>query len=373
MANKRGRPKKNKEIPLSKESEEKVKQGLKEAREGKTEKLIITDKDRIERDTEETKENLYPPVTFKENPNLKKAVGELTKAFGHDVFHYASAEPIKERLAFVVPEVNQMITGIQMGSFSILWGNKSCAKTTATYYFIAQAQKLGKACAYFDLENGFDLIWAEKCGVDLNRLLIGHFENAEEAMDSLIKLCKTKSIDFVVLDSVHSLSPEGEQETKKGVEKSTSDNSMALLARRLSQFFRMSNDGLYRGKVGVLLIGQARVDLGSFIKLEKLTGGHALSHYSCLTLKMMRGQKVDAPVYKFSFVNAKGAKKTKQIIIGFSLVIKIEKTKISGTAPENSEIRIPFYYEYGFIKPTDEQIETLYKDFIEYEKESEEE
>lgn len=320
---------------------------------------------------EQNKKEVVMPENSEQQINLKKAVSELTKTFGHSIIHFAKDEPTREKIAFPVPAITKMTGGgIQLGSFSVIWGNKSCGKTTLVYYLIGQAQKQGKQCIYLDLENSFDSTWAEKCGVDTNRLLIGHFQNAEEAFDTLIKLSKEKAIDFAVLDSIQSLSPKGEQETKTGKEKSTEDDTMALLARKLSQFFRMSAGGIYKGNVGLLLVGQARTDLGSFIKLETLSGGHALAHWSALTMRVMRGQKADAPRYKFN-VEVKGKKKAKEILIGFSLVIRIEKTKISGTAPESTELRIPFYYETAFTEPTEAQIKEIFGEWIQFETESE--
>lgn len=344
---------------LSEESKKLVKKGLQEAKEGKIKRIDLDSE--LKQDSQ------------KVNPKLKGVVSDLTKKFGHEIIHYAKDEKERDKISFIIPEVNKLIGGIRHGSFSIIWGNKSCAKTTAVYYLIAEAQKSNKVCFYIDLEHSFDAIWAKQCGVNLDTLLVGHFENAEEAMDTLIKMAKEKVVDFVILDSVQSLSPKGEQETKKGVEKSTEDDTMALLARKLSQFFRMAGSGVYTGNVAVLLIGQARTDLGGFIKLDTLSGGHALSHWSSLTIKFHRGSKVDAPTYKFEVLNNKGKKVKKEIIIGFSLVIRVEKTKVSGSAPENTEIRIPFYYGFGFNKPTDEQIIDLYSDWIEMEASTEEE
>jgi RecA/RadA recombinase len=207
-------------------------------------------------------------------------------------------------------------------------------------------------------------MWAEKMGIDLNRLLVARFPVAEEAFDSIIKLCNEKCVNLIVLDSIQSLSPTGEKVTKTGKEKSVEDDTFALLARKLSQFFRMTASGVAKGKVAILLIGQARTDLGSFIKLDALSGGHALQHWSAITLKAYRGSKADAPRFKFK-INGKA----REIIIGFSLNIKIEKTKISGTAPENSSIMLPFYYEYAFIEPTENQIRETFKDWIDFESE----
>jgi RecA/RadA recombinase len=350
---------KNKQVPLSKESKKLVEKGIQEAKEGKLERVDV---------------KTLEATPTKMNPKLKECVADLTKKFGHEIIHMAKDEKVRDKISFIIPEVNKMIGGgIRHGSFSIIWGNKSTAKTTAVYYLIAQAQKENKTCFYIDLEHSFDPEWAKKCGVNLDTLLIGHFENAEEAMDTLIKMSKEKAVDFIILDSVQSLSPKGEQETKKGVEKSTEDDTMALLARKLSQFFRMAGSAVYTGNVAVLLIGQARTDLGGFIKLDTLSGGHALNHWSVLTIKFHRGQKVDAPTYKFEILDKKDKKIKKEIIIGFSLVIRVEKTKVSGSAPENTELRIPFYFGFGFYRPTDEQIHDMYSDWISFEASIEEE
>lgn len=340
-----GRPKGakgKKNIPLSEESQKLVDKGLQEAKEGKIEPL--------------KKEEI--------NPNLKKVVNDLTKHFGHSIIHMASEEPERERIPTGIPELDKMITGFPSGAFSVIWGNKGSTKSTTVLNVIAQAQKLGKTCLYLDLETSFDNSWADKCGIDRSKLMIGHFDNAEEALDTAIKMSKEKVIDVIILDSVQSLSPEGEQEDKKGETKSTSEDTMALLARRLSQFFRMDASGNYKGNITFILIGQSRMNLGGYIKLEQLSGGKALAHWATLIIKAYRATKADAPHYKFQVDG-----KTKSIPIGFEICYKLEKKKISGTAPEETEVRTNFYNEFGFKKPTDEQIVNLYKDWIEFESE----
>ena len=260
--------------------------------------------------------------------------------------------------------------GIPLGTFSILWGNKSCGKTSHTYGLIARAQKMGKLCAFFDLEVSFDPHWAKKFGVDIDKLLIGHFDTAEQAMDTFIALVDKKAIDFVVLDSIQSLSPVGEQHKKKSEKmKSTSDDTMALLARKLSQFFRMSANRTYTANAGLLLIGQARVDLGGFIPIQRISGGNALEHWASLILHIRRGTKADAPRYKFT--DNKG--KRKEIIIGFDTCVVLDKKKIPFAAPEKTEVHFPFFEGKGWIEPTKEEIENIYGDWIEFEKEAEEE
>lgn len=313
-------------------------------------------------ESEQSKE-INVPMT-QPDPKLKKIVNDLTKQFGHSVIHMASDEPERDRIPTGIAELDKLITGFPSGAFSVIWGTKGCTKSTTVLNVIAQAQKIGKTCLYLDLETSFDNEWADKCGVDRSKLLIGHFENAEEALDSAIKLSKEKVVDVIILDSVQSLSPEGEQQDKKGIEKSTKEDTMALLARRLSQFFRMDAAGNYRGNVTFILIGQSRMDLGGYIKLEKLSGGKALAHWATLIIKAFRSGKAEAPQYKFRV-----GEKNKSFIIGFEVCYCLEKKKISKTAPEGTIVKTNFYNEFGFRKPSEEEIKNLYKDWIEFESE----
>ena len=287
---------------------------------------------------------------------LKKTLRDVDKMFPGSL-QPASEVAEKERIPFPLAELNTLTGGgIPSGTFSVIWGNKSCGKTTMVYALIAEAQKKGKKCAMLDIENSFDGSWAAKQGVNLDTLLVGNkFKTAEEAMDTLIKLTQDQVVDFIIVDSIQALSPQSEQETSKGVKKSTSDDSMALLARKLSQFFRMCAGDVARGKVAVLLIGQARTSLGGYVALETLSGGHALQHWSSMTIHIRRGQKKDAPVekYKETFIDPETGKeryKTKARIIGFNCVIKLEKTKLKSEI-EGSERQLPFYLRTGFNKP----------------------
>jgi RecA/RadA recombinase len=168
-------------------------------------------------------------------------------------------------------------------------------------------------------------------------------------MDSVIKLCKEKVVDIIVLDSVQGLSPHGEQyEGKADKERSVQDDTMALLARKLSQFFRMSIGYISEAKCALLLIGQARLDLGSFIKVETLSGGHALMHNSRLILRIRRGQGADAPSEKrpTGEKDKNGKDKMDDVKIGFDAVIHVNKSQIQGCT-EGDEIHVPFLFLSG--------------------------
>ena len=200
-----------------------------------------------------------------------------------------------------------------------------------------------------DVERSYDPIWAAKLGVDTEKLIYIICETAEQVMDTVIKLCREKVVDVIVLDSIQGLSPKGEQVEGKGEKpRSLEDDTMALLARKLSQFFRMATPHIADAKCALLMIGQARMDLGSFIKIETLSGGHALMHNSRLILRMRRGQKADAPTEKrpTGKVTEKGKPEMESVQIGFDAVIHVEKSQIQNCV-EGNEIHVPFFYTEG--------------------------
>ena len=285
---------------------------------------------------------------------LKKVLNEVNRAHKSTLLKFASEEQAPDRISFGIPAVDELTGGgIAHKRFTILWGPKSAGKTTLCYKAIAEAQKSDKLCAFIDLERTFDPVWATKMGVQLDKLVLGNeFKTAEEAMDFFINLVKNKVIDFIVLDSIQALSPKGEQETKKGVEKSLEDDTMALLARKLSQFFRIASGSVYSGNVAILLVGQARTNLGGFIAFDQLSGGNALAHWSTMTMALRRGPKKDDPIEATTIEEEQEdgsiKKKRKEVAIGFNSVIKLEKRKIA-SAVEGTEISLPFYFKDGFL------------------------
>jgi recombination protein RecA len=156
------------------------------------------------------------------------------------------------------------------------------------------------------------------------------------------------------------MSPKGEQfKGKANTERSMDDNNIALLARKMSEFLRRTCSAVYKGKMAVILIGQARTGgIGGFATHEELTGGRATKFYSLLTVNMRKGQGVDSPVIsekkEVIEINEEGDKvKVKKVVktkIGFDAVLTINKTKKSHSQPELSTLHIPYYYASGFIK-----------------------
>jgi recombination protein RecA len=269
---------------------------------------------------------------------LQVKMAELNKKFKKEVVSFGY-DKILQRIPFKSEELNRITGGAVGGRFQVIWGAKGSGKTTMCYDIVANAQQVGKLCMWVDLEHSFDKSWAETQGVNVDDLVIApRFESAEEVMDCIIQFTKTKAIDLVVIDSIQGLTPTGEKETKKGVERSISEDTIAILARKLSQFFRMSATSVWESDCTILLIGQTRLELGGYITLEKLSGGNALEHWSSLTIHTRRGSKADSPTEKVE---------GKDVPIGFNIVAKVDKSKVG--ADEGKTCNIKFLFGKGIV------------------------
>lgn len=276
---------------------------------------------------------------------LRAKGSALNKKLGLEGITTASKILPSTRAAFGIPELDGILGGgIPHGNFTTLWGSPGCGKTSSAFKLAATAQREGKIVYWIALEP-MDVLRAKQFGVNLDELQVGQFPQAEQSLDTIIDYTRDKLVDVIILDSIHSLSPRGEQENSKG-EKSLADENMAMLARKLSEFFRRAIDPVKRSNTAVLLIGQTRMQIG-FISIEALTGGKALHHYSKFIVRERRGASDEAPY--ITKKNEEG--KNEKTIIGFSNVYKLEKVQVSGAKCEGTVLALPYYYETGFELP----------------------
>lgn len=255
---------------------------------------------------------------------LQKIIKQFNRSHDKELIKLGKKlEKERERISFGLKALDKLTGGgIPVGLFTVIWGNKSTGKTTLTYKIIAEAQKQDKIVAFFDLENTFDPDWAIKQGINIDELVLGYFNTAEEAMDALIVMAENKAVDLVVVDSIQAMSPKGEQRNKSGTVRSIEEDEMALLARKLSKFFRITAPKINEGNIAVVMIGQARMDIGGFIALETLSGGRCFDE-------------------KTRILTKDGYKTYKEIKVGDLIpTVNLEKNKI-----EYKPIKKIFIYE----------------------------
>jgi RecA/RadA recombinase len=178
-----------------------------------------------------------------------------------------------------------------------LVGGESAGKSTSLLMSTAHWQKdTDFLSAYIPAEKNFDREWAEANGVDLGALWVYEPRSAEENLDFVMKCTSDGSpVNCLIIDTLQALAsvkeiyagkkPDGSHSDK---ERSTEDDSMALIPRLYSQFLRM-----YTAKTAdtltLILTSQVRTDIASMARMkDKETGGNALKHYNVLNVKMNR-------------------------------------------------------------------------------------
>jgi recombination protein RecA len=167
--------------------------------------------------------------------------------------------------------------GLRKGKQHTFWGPEQSAKTAFTLQTAGIAQKLGENVAWIDAEHSFDPDWAERLGLDPNRMAISEASTIGELTDLQVKLID-QGFTFIVIDSTGALMPKSYVE-KTGELKAFADTAqLGAVARDLGQMCKMVQGINYTA--AVVHISQARVDVGSaaMTKPFKPIGGKEVAH-----------------------------------------------------------------------------------------------
>lgn len=155
--------------------------------------------------------------------------------------------------------------GLPLGRYTQIAGAFSSTKTTQTALIIANAQKMGLVCAFFDVEGTSDEQYFRKCGVDYDNLIYSRPDGSEEAFEMMLQLQKSGKVNFGVIDSLAALSPNKEQDTAMD-----ETMRMGITQQLLGEFFRKyqaNNNRLSREgnkPFTIVCINQLREKIGCF-------------------------------------------------------------------------------------------------------------
>jgi recombination protein RecA len=175
------------------------------------------------------------------------------------------------------------VGGAPRGRVIEIYGPESSGKTTVCQHIIAEAQKMGGTAAFIDVEHALDPTYAEKCGVDIDALLISQPDAGEQALDIAEALVRSGAIDVVVIDSVAALVPRAEIEGDMG------DSHVGLQARLMSQALRKLTSAISKSHTMVIFTNQLRQKIGvMFGSPETTSGGMALKFYASVRLDIRR-------------------------------------------------------------------------------------
>lgn len=196
-----------------------------------------------------------------------------------------------EYLETPVPSMNKALNGgFAYGRQVMFYGNKSSGKSSVTLQMVAQAQKDGKACVWFDAEKTFDPAWARRLGVNTDELLVVQVSDASRMTHDVVEFMKA-GVDVVVIDSISSIVPmayyEKDSLDLKGLEASRQIGTQSKDLGAMVSMFNAANEGTL-----LILISQVRNNLSGMYAMAKPTGGYAPLFFSTTVVKLWSSESM---------------------------------------------------------------------------------
>ena len=226
-------------------------------------------------------------MTTEKEKALDLAINQIEKEFGKgSIMRLGASDAVSVEVissGSLAVDVALGAGGIPKGRITEIFGAESSGKTTLAYHVAAETQKAGGIAAFIDVEHALDPLYAEKCGINIEDLLISQPDDAEQALEIVDYLVRSGGVDLVVVDSVAALVPRAELEGDMG------DSHMGLQARLLSQALRKLTGGVSKSNTAVIFINQIREKIGVVFGNPEVTpGGRALKYYSSVRIDLRR-------------------------------------------------------------------------------------
>ena len=278
------------------------------------------------------KENLNNIISADQERFLKQKL----KALGIDEKSIKTGDNEHiEYIATGVFEVDSILganMGIPTGTLIEFCGESQSGKTWLGYKLIAQAQKQGKKCVFFNVENSYYPQRAVSCGVNTSQLLLIENVGSAEKYGELLKfMVETGDYGIIVVDSISAMIPNDELE--KSLEQVQTIGLHARFVKRLAKDLtaKTAASGTIVVLINQLYMGSGAMP-GSMVKTA--SGGNAMNYFTHMRLWI---NKINGAAGQVTKKDAEG----RDVIIGGKSKVLVVKTRY-GTPGLTSEFKIMF-------------------------------
>jgi len=304
---------------------------------------------------------------------LDTLIKDFNKQYKEEIVARGIPRIKTQKIPFSSPRANYMLYGgIPRGRIVEFAGEENSGKTTTALDIVANAQKLfqeeweneiteleaidkkkkeqqsrldyikargPKQIVYADCENTLDEEWAQKLGVDTDKLILlkPQSQTAEQIFEMLLQMIDTDEVGLVVIDSL------GVMLSAQAYEKTMEEKTYGGIAAALTLFSKKAE--LLCAKTGCTLIGinQMREDINSPYGGTITTGGKGWKHNCSVRLMFQKG----------AYIDEKGneLRRSAESPAGNLVMINIAKTKVC-----KPDRRVGFYtlnYDNGIDKVAD--------------------
>ena len=222
--------------------------------------------------------------------------------------------------------------GIPSGTLIEFCGESQSGKTWLGYKLIAEAQKQGKKCAFFNIENSYFPQRALSCGVNLSQLLLIENVGSAEKYGELLKyMVENGGYAVIVVDSISAMIPNDELE--KSLEQVQTIGLHARFVKRLTKDLtaKTAASGTIVVLINQLYMGAGAMP-GSMVKTA--SGGNAMNYFTHMRLWI---NKINGAAGQVTKKDAEG----KDVVIGGKSKVLVMKTRY-GQPGLTSEFKIMF-------------------------------
>jgi recombination protein RecA len=222
--------------------------------------------------------------------------------------------------------------GIPTGTLIEFCGESQSGKTWLGYKLIAEAQKQGKKCVFFNIENSYYPLRAISCGVNTAQLLLIENVGSAEKYGELLKfMVESGDYAVIVVDSVSAMIPNDEME--KSLEQVQTIGLHARFVKRLTKDLtaKTAASGTIVVLINQLYMGAGAMP-GSMVKTA--SGGNAMNYFTHMRLWI---NKINGAAGQVTKKDAEG----KDVVIGGKSKVLVMKTRY-GQPGLTGEFKIMF-------------------------------